>query len=42
MIESNYFSQLKENTREMIVSRYEQKLVWQAILEEYKKAKKSV
>ena len=28
---------LKQKAREMIVSRYEQKIVWQAILEEYKK-----
>lgn len=31
-----FFNTLKENAREMITSRYEQKLVWNAILEEYK------
>lgn len=31
-----FFNTLKENAREMITSRYEQKLVWKAILEEYK------
>jgi len=30
-------NQLKQNAREMIVSRYEQKQVWEALLEEYKK-----
>ena len=33
----DYFKKLKSNAREMIVSRYEQKVVWQAILDEYKK-----
>jgi glycosyltransferase involved in cell wall biosynthesis len=31
-----FFNTLKENAREMITSRYEQELVWHAILEEYK------
>jgi glycosyltransferase involved in cell wall biosynthesis len=30
-----YYNQLKENTRLMIQSRYEQQVVWNAILEEY-------
>jgi glycosyltransferase involved in cell wall biosynthesis len=34
--ESVFFNTLKGNAREMITSRYEQKLVWHAILEEYK------
>lgn len=36
MTNENYFKKLKSNAREMIVSRYEQKLVWEAILQEYK------
>ena len=35
MIDENYFKKIKSNAREMIVSRYEQKLVWKAILQEY-------
>ena len=31
-----FFNNLKNNSREMITSRYEQQLVWKAILEEYK------
>jgi len=31
----SYFSALRSNARAMIVSRYEQNVVWQAILEEY-------
>jgi glycosyltransferase involved in cell wall biosynthesis len=31
-----FFNNLKNNSREMITSRYEQQLVWNAILEEYK------
>jgi hypothetical protein len=30
-------NQQKENAREMIVNRYEQRVVWQAILAEYQK-----
>ena len=30
-------NQLKQNARRMITSRYEQKMVWEALLEEYKK-----
>ena len=36
MTDANYFKKLKSNAREMIVSRYEQKLVWESILKEYK------
>ena len=36
MIEDkDYYNQLKQNARSMIQSRYEQKVVWNAILEEY-------
>ena len=31
-----FFENLKKNAREMITSRYEQKIVWDAILEEYR------
>jgi glycosyltransferase involved in cell wall biosynthesis len=34
-------NRLKSNAREMITSRYEQKLVWEALLEEYKRLEKS-
>lgn len=36
MTDEHYFKKLKSNAREMIVSRYEQKLVWESILQEYK------
>lgn len=36
MIDENYFKKLKSSAREMIVLRYKQKLVWEAILQEYK------
>ena len=36
------FNSLKCNAREMIVSRYEQKVVWNAILEEYKLLEQNV
>ena len=36
MTDENYFKKLQSNSREMIVSRYEQKVVWEAILQEYK------
>lgn len=43
MIEDKvYYNQQKKNTRTMIVSRYEQMLVWNTILEEYKKLEKGV
>ncbi|OYX85621.1 MAG: glycosyltransferase family 1 protein [Flavobacteriales bacterium 32-34-25] len=32
-----FYNQLQQNARKMIVSRYEQKVVWEAILEEYRK-----
>jgi len=32
---ANYFKQLQQNARQMIVSRYKQQLVWDAILAEY-------
>ena len=38
----NLLSQLKEKSRKMIVSRYEQKTVWEAILAEYKRIEKDV
>lgn len=37
MTDEDYFNKLKSNAREMIVRRYEQKVVWEAILEEYRK-----
>ena len=36
MTDEIYLNKLKSNAREMIVTRYEQKLVWEAILQEYK------
>lgn len=33
--EQEYYHQLKENARNMIIERYEQQAVWKAILEEY-------
>jgi len=38
--EKDFFASLQSNAREMIRSRYEQKLIWESILEEYKQAKK--
>jgi len=35
-----YYNQLKANARPMIASRYDQKVVWEALLEEYKSALK--
>jgi glycosyltransferase involved in cell wall biosynthesis len=35
MLDIEYFSRLKNNTRKMIQSRYEQAVVWNALLEEY-------
>ncbi len=40
--EKDFFTSLQSNTREMIRSRYEQKLIWESILEEYKQAKKLI
>ena len=38
LVEDSYlYEQLKSQAREMITSRYEQKVVWEALLEEYKK-----
>lgn len=36
MEDKEYYSKLKENARPMIQSRYEQSVVWNALLEEYK------
>lgn len=36
LTDKSYFKKLKSNARQMIVSRYEQMLVWEAILQEYK------
>ncbi|MCF6129900.1 glycosyltransferase family 4 protein [Flavobacterium sp. AS60] len=36
LTDANYFKKLQSNARQMIVSRYEQKVVWEAILEEYR------
>lgn len=35
MLDTNYYNQLQQNARLMIQSRYEQKVVWEALLEEY-------
>ncbi|WP_213522285.1 glycosyltransferase family 4 protein [Nonlabens sp.] len=40
--DDNYDKQLQQNARPMIVSRYEQHLVWEAILAEYKRLEKNV
>ena len=40
--DENLQFQLQKNARKMIVSRYEQKVVWEAILEEYKIIEKNV
>lgn len=42
MADKKYCSQLQQNARPMIISRYEQHLVWGAILAEYKSLEKSV
>jgi glycosyltransferase involved in cell wall biosynthesis len=34
-LESDLFENLKKNTRSMVQLRYEQKIIWNAILEEY-------
>ena len=36
MTDKPLYTKLKQNAREMIVSRYEQKVVWEALLEEYR------
>jgi glycosyltransferase involved in cell wall biosynthesis len=43
MIEDNDLrTHLQQNSRKMIVSRFEQKVVWEAILSEYKSLEKNV
>lgn len=43
MIEGNeYYLHLKSKAREMIVNRYEQQVVWEALLNEYKRLEKQV
>lgn len=37
MSEGEFYNELQQNSRKMIVAKYEQKVVWQAILEEYRK-----
>lgn len=37
MTEEVFYNELQQNSRKMIVAKYEQKVVWQAILEEYRK-----
>ncbi len=37
MSDKELYTKLKSNSREMIVSRYEQKVVWKALLDEYKR-----
>lgn len=37
MSDKIFYKKLKENSREMIVSRYEQSVIWNALLEEYKR-----
>ena len=37
-----FYNQLKENSRKRIVDHYEQKVVWNAILNEYKKLEENV
>ncbi|MBG6187886.1 glycosyltransferase family 4 protein [Flavobacterium sp. CAN_S2] len=36
MCDLDFYSELQSNARRLIVSRYEQKVVWEALLEEYK------
>lgn len=42
MEDNNYRTQLQQNARPMIVSRYEQQVVWEAILAEYKRLENNV
>lgn len=42
LLDEKLFKELKSNSRDMITSRFEQNIVWQTILEEYKKLEKSV
>ncbi|KAF2334232.1 glycosyltransferase family 4 protein [Flavobacterium ginsenosidimutans] len=41
-LDKNYFLKLKSNARQMITSRYEQNVIWNAILSEYKNFEKNV
>ena len=40
--DSDFYSQLQRNARAMIASRYEQQVVWEAILSEYKRLEQNV
>jgi glycosyltransferase involved in cell wall biosynthesis len=42
VLNNEYYNKLKKNSRELITSRYEQQLVWDAILAEYKRLEKNV
>lgn len=42
MMDDTFRSKLQQKARQMIVSRYEQKVVWEAILAEYKKLEENV
>ena len=41
-VDKLFYAQLKKNARNMIVNRYEQDVVWQALLEEYKNLEDNV
>lgn len=40
--DKEYYEKLKNNSRKMILERYDQQLVWQAILNEYKEQRRNV
>lgn len=42
MSDKDYYNSLKENARRMIVERYEQRAVWEAILAEYKSLEENI
>lgn len=42
LLDEQLYQKTQQHSREVIVERYEQKIVWQAILEEYKRLEKSV
>jgi len=42
LLDEQLYQKTQQHSREVIVERYEQRIVWQAILEEYKKLEKSV
>ena len=42
IVDTDFRTQLQQNARPMIVSRYEQQIVWQAILSEYKNLEQNV